>query len=169
MVQPAYDSRHLMLITSVVGLSIVPFIGLTVWTHSFNFLKFSKCERTNTLRAQLIFPSKPNFFAICLNFQQQNSLKNQSLPHLSSENCEINSIKSDSPRAFQQHQEHTQIPIQYSIFILFYFIFIEKMILMINSFHNIAPNTLQAKSVHPFSLRTFWRYLEHNMKCAIGW
>jgi hypothetical protein len=32
-----------------------------------------------------------------LNFQQQNPLKNQYLPHLSSENCKINSIfKSDS-------------------------------------------------------------------------
>jgi hypothetical protein len=27
--------------------------------------------------------------AICLNFQQQNSLKNQYLPHISFENCEI--------------------------------------------------------------------------------
>jgi hypothetical protein len=36
-----------------------------------------------------------------LNFQQQNLLKNQYISHLSSENCEINSIKSDSLRAFQ--------------------------------------------------------------------
>ncbi len=44
----------------------------------------------------------PNpIFAICLNFQQQNLLKNQYISHLSSENCEINSIKSDSLRAFQ--------------------------------------------------------------------
>jgi hypothetical protein len=31
------------------------------------------------------------------------------LPYLSSENCEINSIKSHSPRAYLQHQEHPQI------------------------------------------------------------
>jgi hypothetical protein len=34
-------------------------------------------------RPQLIFPSKTwFFFGICLNFQQQKSLKNQSLPHI---------------------------------------------------------------------------------------
>ncbi len=55
----------------------------------------------NTLRV----PLNP-LFAICLNFQQQIPLKNQYLPYFSSENGEINSIKSDLPRAFQQHQEH---------------------------------------------------------------
>jgi hypothetical protein len=81
----------------------------------------------NTLRAQLIFPSKPSLnFAICLNFQQQNSLKNQYLPQLSSENCEINSIKSDLPKAFQQHQEHLQIPMRFSVSISYSFI--EKMV-----------------------------------------
>jgi hypothetical protein len=38
--------------------------------------------------AQLIFPSKPNF-AICLNFQQQNTLKNQYISPISSENGEV--------------------------------------------------------------------------------
>jgi hypothetical protein len=33
--------------------------------------------------------------------------KNIYLPHLSSENCEINFIKSDSPNTLQQHQENT--------------------------------------------------------------
>jgi len=70
----------------------------------------------NTLRAQLIFPSKPSFFwQFVKKFQQQNSLKNQYLPQLSSENSEINSIKSDSPKAFQQHQEHLKIPVQFSV------------------------------------------------------
>jgi len=46
--------------------------------------------------------------AICLNFQQQNYLKNQYLPHLNSENCGINFIKSDLLRAFQQGQEQPQ-------------------------------------------------------------
>jgi hypothetical protein len=41
-------------------------------------------------------------FAICLNFQQQNPFKKQYLSHLSSENYEINFIKFDSPKAFQQ-------------------------------------------------------------------
>jgi hypothetical protein len=62
-------------------------------------------------------------FAIYLNFQQQNTLKNQYLPHLSSENYGINYIKSHSPRAFQQHQEHTPILIFFSDDLFF----IEKM------------------------------------------
>jgi hypothetical protein len=65
-------------------------------------------------------------FAICLNFQQQNPLKNQYLPQLNSEDCEINSIKSNSPRALQQHQECHQIPIQFQF--QFYLVFIEKMV-----------------------------------------
>jgi hypothetical protein len=40
-----------------------------------------------------------SIFAICLNFQQQNLLKNQYLLHLRSE---VNSINSNSQRAFQQ-------------------------------------------------------------------
>jgi hypothetical protein len=44
----------------------------------------------NTLKAQLILLSKPNFY----NLQQQNPLINQYLSHLSFENCEINFIKS---------------------------------------------------------------------------
>jgi hypothetical protein len=36
------------------------------------------------------------------------SLKNQYLPHLNSENCEINFIKSDSLRAFQKGEEQPQ-------------------------------------------------------------
>jgi hypothetical protein len=56
-----------------------------------------------------IFPN--SISAIFLNSQQQNPLMNQYLSQLSSENCEINSIRSDSLRAFQQHQESPQIPI----------------------------------------------------------
>jgi hypothetical protein len=58
-----------------------------------------------TVRAQLIFPSKPNFCNF-FEFPEQNPLKNQYLPHLNFENCQINSIKSNSPMAFQQCQEH---------------------------------------------------------------
>jgi hypothetical protein len=39
-----------------------------------------------------------NFIAILSNFQQQNPLRKQYLPHLSSENCEIKFIKSDLGR-----------------------------------------------------------------------
>jgi hypothetical protein len=42
---------------------------------------------------QLIFPSKTWFFGIYLNFEQQNSLKNQYLPHSESKSYQINSIK----------------------------------------------------------------------------
>jgi hypothetical protein len=97
---------------------------------------------------------------IFLNFQKQNPLKNQYLPHLSSENCEISSIKSDLLRAFQQHQEHAQIPIQMLVLILCNFHWENHS--TINSFHTVAPNSLQTKSlVHPYSSRAFWRYQEH--------
>jgi hypothetical protein len=51
--------------------------------------------------------------------------KFQYLPHCSSENYEINSIKSDSPRAFQkqQQQQHDEECSQISInFFIFNFI-----------------------------------------------
>jgi hypothetical protein len=59
----------------------------------------------HTLKAQMIFPSKPNFCNFC-EFWQQNPLKNQCLPHVRSKNCEINSMKSELSKAFPQHQEH---------------------------------------------------------------
>jgi len=119
----------------------------------------------NTLRAQLIFPSKPSFFAIYLNFQQQNSLKNQYLPQLSSENCEINSIKSDSPKAFQKHQEHLQIPMKFSVSI--FYSFIEKNGSIINSLHTIAPNSLKPRWCTPIHRELFRRYREHGMECLV--
>jgi len=90
----------------------------------------------NTLRAQLVFfPS--NFLAICLNFQQQNSLKNQYPSHLSFENCEINSIKSDSPEGFPTPPRMTpNFLIQFSVSVLFNFHWKNGSI--INSFHTIA-------------------------------
>jgi hypothetical protein len=74
----------------------------------------------NTLRAQLNFPSKLNFCKL-FEFLTTKSFKIQYLPQLSSENCEVNFIKFDSSSAFQQHQECFQIPIQFSVLILFYF------------------------------------------------
>ncbi len=67
------------------------------------------------------FPLPNPIFAICLNFQQQNPLQNQYLSHLSSEIFEINFIKFDSLRAFQQHQECLQSLIHFSVLILFSF------------------------------------------------
>ncbi len=81
------------------------------------------------------------FSAICLNFQQQNTFQNQDLPHLSSENFKTNSVKSNSPRAFQQHQEHPQIPIQFAVSILFRFHWENDS--LINSIHIVAPKSLQ--------------------------
>jgi hypothetical protein len=60
-------------------------------------------------------------------FNNKNSLKNQYLPHLSSEINKINSINFDSPRAFQQHQDQPP-KFQYSFQFQFYLIFIEKMV-----------------------------------------
>jgi hypothetical protein len=99
-------------------------------------------------RLNWFFLSNP-IFAICLNFQQQNPLKNQNLSHLSFENCEINSIKSESSKAFQYQQEYPQFPIHFSVSILF--IFHWKNDSIINSFHTVSNQLL-----HPYSLRAFW-------------
>jgi len=91
--------------------------GHTNWNAS-NFMMTSVAcavgSSVNTLRAQLNFPSKPKFCNL-FGFPGIKSIKNQYLPHLTSENCEINFIKSDSPRAFQQHQERPQILLQFSV------------------------------------------------------
>jgi hypothetical protein len=94
----------------------------------------------NTLRAQLILPSEPNF---CNLFELPATKSTQKsiyfTPYL--ENCEINSIKSDSPRAFQQHQECPQISIQFSVLSLFNFHW--EIGSIINCFHTIGLNNLK--------------------------
>ncbi len=106
--------------------TLFSFIATSVNTF-FNFftfseLKISKVGNVNTFEGISNWFSlpKPNFFAICLNFQQQNPLTNQYLPHLSSENCEMNSIKSDSLRAFQQFTKNTS-QFQYIVSVLIWF------------------------------------------------
>jgi hypothetical protein len=101
----------------------------------------------NTLRGLNWFFFPNPIFAICLNFQQQNPLKYQYLPHLSSKTCEINSSKSDLPRAFQQHQEHPQIWIQFSVSILFSFHWENGS--RINNFSTIAPNSFKPSQCTP--------------------
>ncbi len=85
----------------------------------------------NTWKAQLIFPSEPNFCNLFEFLTKKLHSKNQYFSHLNFENCEINSIKFDSSRVFHQHQEHFQIPIQFLF--LFCFVFIEKNGSIINS------------------------------------
>ncbi len=118
----------------------------------------------------------PNpIFAICLNFQQQNSLKNQYLQQLSSDFFEINSIKPGFWRAFQEHQECFQIPIKFSILILFSFHWENGSI--INSFHTIVPNSFKLSGA-PLVIESFpkipraWHFWEiwkwqNKTRCAI--
>jgi hypothetical protein len=58
-----------------------------------------------------------------LNFQQQNPLKPQYLPHLSSENCEINSIKLDSPESFPTTPRKNSPKFQYNFQFQSYLVF----------------------------------------------
>jgi hypothetical protein len=88
-----------------------------------------------------------------LNFQQQNPLKNQYLSHLSFENCEINTIKSESSKAFQYQQECPQFAITFSVSLLF--IFHWKNDSIINSFHTMASEGLKPSWCTPYSLRAF--------------
>jgi len=133
---------HIIIIFKTNNFSTI--FNIKIWksnidyTYSFYewlqpmFYWIYKCS---TLRVQQFFPSKPNFGNF-LNFQQQNPLKIHYFPFFSYENCEIKSIKFDSPRDFQQHQEHCQIPI-------FFFNFYWKNVSIINSFHTIVPNSLK--------------------------
>ncbi len=65
-----------------------------VWMHylfsTFSELKISKFNNVNTLRAQLIFPSKPNFCNFVWISSNKIHSKSQYLPQLSSEICDIN-------------------------------------------------------------------------------
>jgi hypothetical protein len=71
------------------------------------FLKFGNVSKT---RAQLIFPSKPNFFKaflfLFLEFLATKSLTNQYLPHLSSKESRTQvGAHPYSSRAFKRYQE----------------------------------------------------------------
>jgi len=93
----------------------------------------------NTLRAQLIFPFRTQFLLFVWFSVTKSIQKSISSTHLSSENSEINSIKFESPWAFQQHQECLQIPIKFSL----------KKWFNNNSFHTIAPNSLKLSRCTP--------------------
>jgi hypothetical protein len=64
----------------------------------------------NKLSAQLIFFFQTQVLQKKFEFSATKYTQNHYLSHLSSENCEINSIKFDLPRAFQQQQKCPQIP-----------------------------------------------------------
>jgi hypothetical protein len=126
------------------------FLNLVMWTHwGLNWF----------------FLPNP-IFAIWMNLQQWNSFKNQYLSHLSSENCEINSIKSDLPGTFQQHQE---CPQNSNTFFISNFIYVSLRKWFNNqqlSYHSSKPVPNQVNA--PLSLRPFQRYQEHDMKHC-GW
>jgi hypothetical protein len=122
-----------------------------VWTHSlfftFSNFKVSKFDNVNTLRAQLIFPLKLNFcnlFEFTTTRSTQKSISFTPLPRQLWNKL----VKSDLSRAFQQGQEHLQIPIQFSLPTLFSFHWENDSI--INSFHTVAPNNpSQCTFIHP--------------------
>jgi hypothetical protein len=114
-----------------------PKFSIVFWSSSQSVpIMFPKCSSPHFLIATFIpykcslcrvgtsvntFEGTTNFFLpnpIFWNLGlEQNPLKKiQYLPHLSSENCEINSIKSHSPRPFQQNQEQQYPPPPNSVF-----------------------------------------------------
>jgi hypothetical protein len=95
---------------------------------------------------------------------KQNLLKNQYLPQLSFENYEINSMKSNSPRAFQTTPRR---PPNSNIVFNSNFHFSNGSI--INSFHNVASNILKPSGCTPYSSRALRRYQEHSMKLHAVW
>jgi hypothetical protein len=96
---------------------------------------------------QLIFASKTSSFGIYLNFQWQQSLKNQDLLHSKSKSYQINSIKSCSSRSFQQHQRHIPIPPKFSAMIKFHFQWRNHSIF--KNFCSTSPNIMQPSPCTP--------------------
>jgi hypothetical protein len=68
------------------------------------------------------------------------------------------------PKAFQQHQECFRIPIRFSLLILYSFHWENDSIIIIDSFHIIAPNSLKPNRCTPHSSRAFQRYQGCSMK-----
>jgi hypothetical protein len=130
-------------------------------THSlfftFSELKFFKFDNVNALRAQLIIPSKPNIYNL-FEFPEKNPLKNQYLSHLSSENCEINSIKSDSPEGFLTTPRTP--PNSNTVFSFHW-----ENDSIINSFlHTVASNSLKPSQCTPTHQKLSEKIREHSMK-----
>jgi len=117
-----------------------------LWTHSlfftFSELKLSKFDNVNHIEDSNNFSFQTQFLQFVQISSKQNPLKNQHLLHFSSRNCDVNSIKSDSSRAFQQIP---RTPPNSNNFFQFWFSknIIGKNGSIINSFHTIAPKSLK--------------------------
>jgi hypothetical protein len=113
------SNESIIVNTSVLACSIGPSVN----EHIFHFsnLIFQNWKFLNSAMWEYIEGStdfsfrEPNFCNLFEILATKYTLKNQYLPHLSSENCEINFIKCELLRSFQQHWECPQIPIQFSI------------------------------------------------------
>jgi hypothetical protein len=84
---------------------------------------------------------------ICLNFQQQNSLKNQYLPHLTCENYEITPLNLTRQVLSNNTKSTLKFPIQFWVLILFNFHWENGSI--INSFQAVTPNSLKPSQGTP--------------------
>jgi hypothetical protein len=98
-----------------------PSVNIFIIFHIFRIenFKIGQCEHFD---GSTDFSFQTQFLQfICISRNKIHSQMNITLTlslslthtHLTSENCEINSIKSDSSKAFQQHQERPQIPVQF--------------------------------------------------------
>jgi hypothetical protein len=68
-------------------------------------------KSSSVIMFSIDFPFQNTIFFLKLNFQSQKSLKFSYFQHPKSKSHNINSIKSESSRSFQQHQRHITIPI----------------------------------------------------------
>ncbi len=134
--------------TTSIGRPLFAIDWLSQWlAHVWIFIVYvcslchwPKCEK---IEGSTDFSFLTQFWQfVWISTNSKNSLKNQCFPHLSSENCEINSIKSYSPRVFQKHQECPQILIHFRVLILFSLQWENGSI--INIFHTVAPNSLNS-------------------------
>ncbi len=106
------------------------------------------CLGMNTFEGSTDFSFQTQVLQFVSIFSNENPFNDQYLLHLCSENCEINFGNSNSPRAFQQHREHFQIPLQFSVSILFTFS-LKKMFQQSIPSRTVAPNNLKPSWCNP--------------------
>ncbi len=123
-----------------------------VWTHSsfFTFLglKISKFTNVNTFRVQLIFPSKPNFCNLFEIFSNKIHWKINIFHTLALKIVKLAQLNLTPRGLFNNTKNAPQIPIQFSVLILFNFHWI------INSFHTLAPKSLKQVNA-PLLIKSF--------------
>jgi hypothetical protein len=145
----------------VIGPSVNTFSIKKHMRAQFQNWKFSKFSNVNTLRAQLIFPSKPNFCNLFEFLATKSTQKSNIFQTLALKIVKWILLNLTCLGLFK-NKENPQIPIQF-FSLDFYLIFIEKLIL----YH--SSKQFQTKSVRPYSSRAFFKDIKSTTWSTVVW